>query len=503
MSAWGKRTAAGIAWSSAAFISGKAATFLATLVLARILVPAEFGVVAGVLVFLSFIELGSDLGLKWAVVYEQEEGITPRVRGAMTTNLIVATLIALGAMALAPPVADLLNASGHDNLFRLIAVNVVITALGNIQDGILLREMDFSRRTRAMILRAIVRAIVSIGLAFAGFGAASLVVGFLAGTLAWTLALWVLVPLRPSLRIDPAAARAMLGYGGAASLLQVLTVIATRSDAIVIGHMLGVTALGLYAVAFRVPELIIENVSWNVSAVAFPALARKRAEDPRGLADGTLALLRWGSLWALPVAAGIAILATPMTVVLFGPDWKPAAGVMAAIAIMSGLHAVVFPLGDTFKALGRQRVLVAVSLVSLPLLVLSLVAAAPAGLLTVAWVRTGFAVAHCLVLLTLTAIAVGIGPGQVLRASAAGFTAAAGVAVGAGIAQAAWPEPDVLSLTGCCLCGAVWGLLFVRLFAPGRFEELGGLVGSLAPRLRGEGYRSGGSDRVAMETRSR
>src|SRR5260370_30474043 len=90
LGAIGRSARAGVAWSTFTFIASKLVTLLSTLVLARLLVPAQFGVVAAVLVFLALIELGSDLGMKATVIYEQEGLVTDPTQTAFTMHLIVA-----------------------------------------------------------------------------------------------------------------------------------------------------------------------------------------------------------------------------------------------------------------------------------------------------------------------------------------------------------------------------------------------------------------------------
>jgi PST family polysaccharide transporter len=453
----GANVRAGVVWSTVAFAGGRAATFLSTLVLARLLVPSEFGVVAAALVYLALIELASDLGMKATVVYEQEEGVTDRVQTAFTLNLLLAAGLSLVGLLLAPAVAGFFHAESETLLFRLAALNPLLTGLGNIQDGLLLRGMAFRRRTIPQVLRSVVRGVVGIALALGGAGAAALIAGFLAGTAAWVMCLWVMAPFRPTLRIDRAVARSMLAYGSGASLLEVIAVIGTRVDAVIVGRLLGPGSLGLYSVAQRVPELAIENVSWNVSIVAFPALARKRATDPAGLGRATLTLLRFSALYALPASAGLAIVAHPATVVLFSQRWSAASGVMAAVAVLSAFLAVSFPLGDVFKALGRQRVLVVLNVAMMPLLIAAMTAAAPAGIVAAAWARTAVAAANCLVITALAARSLGLSVREVLGALRPAAAATVGVAAGASAVVLAWPVSTVPALLGAVAAGGLAG----------------------------------------------
>ena len=186
---WGSKTRSGIVWTTASFLAGRTSTLVATLVLARLLAPADFGVVAAIVVFLAFVELVSDLGMKATVVFEQETGVSERVQTAFTLNLVLAVGLTALAVALAPAVAAFFGVPDEAGLFRLASVNVLIAGLGNIQDSLLLRELEFRRRIVPELVRSVLRGGVAIILALLGFGAESLVYGMLAGNAAWTMLL--------------------------------------------------------------------------------------------------------------------------------------------------------------------------------------------------------------------------------------------------------------------------------------------------------------------------
>jgi O-antigen/teichoic acid export membrane protein len=122
------------------------------------------------------------------------------VQTAFTLNLVIGVLLTGLAMLVAPAIAGFFQVPEHVDLFRLGAANILIIGLGNIQDSLLLRELEFRRRIVPEFLRAVVRGVVSIALAFAGFEAAALVWGMLAGSLVWTATQWALTRFRPTSR---------------------------------------------------------------------------------------------------------------------------------------------------------------------------------------------------------------------------------------------------------------------------------------------------------------
>ncbi len=472
MTDWGRKMRGGLAWSTVGYGVSRMSTLITTIILAHILVPSQFGLVAAAVVYLSLIELGGDLGMNATVVYEQEHHDHSRLHVAFTLNLIFSMGLAAVGVLLAPLVADLFGFGAHAALFRLAPLSLVFSAFGNIHDALLLREMDFRQRIKPMMVKSLVRSVVSIVLALKGFGAYSLVLGMLAGSASWSVAQWWITSYRPRLSLDRAIARSMAAYGGASAALEVLAVIGARVDQIVVGRILGATALGLYTIAYRIPETAIDTVSWTVSVVAFPGLAHLRTSEEKGMGSAALSVLRFQALYALPVAGGLAVLASPLIVVLFGANWRAAGAVMSAVCVMSGLAAIVAPLGDVFKALGRQRTLVILALLQFPVYIGLMVWAGPHGIVTVAWVRAGAQLLSSVPMLTLVMRAAKVSRRQVLSALRPAAAGTLGVVAGAGAVRLLWPSLSIGPLLVGIVAGAALGALALRVFAPGTISEL-------------------------------
>ena len=465
------RTRSGVFWSTLSFTGTKAFTFISTLILARLLVPAQFGVVAAILTFLALLDLFSDVGMAATVIYEMEEGHSERLDTAFILNLAFALAMTVVAVAAAPLVADFFRIPHETWLFRLAGLNLLLTGLGNIHDSLLLRELEFNRRIIPQLARSIVRGGVSIVLALAGQGAAGLVIGMLAGSAVWSAMQWSLARYRPRLHYDPRAARDMLSYGSGAVMLELLAIVAGRADSLAIGRVLGAGALGLYTIAFRIPELLIENVAWNVSMVAFPALARQRVENESGLGGATMKLLRYQALYTLPLSAGLAVLATPLIVVLFSPTWVQAGAVMSAIAVMAGIFSTVFPLGDVFKATGKQRLLVAINLLQVPLLIGGVILAAPAGIVAVGWVRAAEMLLHGTMTTLVVAYVISIPLRHVAASLWPALAATAGVLIGAGAVRLLLPALSLGPLVIGTVAGLMGGTVALRVLAPEAFSD--------------------------------
>jgi len=336
----------------------------------------------------------------------------------------------------------------------------------------LLRDMSYGRRIRPQVVRDVVRVIVSVALAFAGLGALALVIGFLAGTLAWTVMQWTLTALRPRLSYDGAIARSMLRYGGPAAVLEFVSTIDARADVFLIGHLIDSSALGIYTIAYRLPEVLLASVAYTLGVVAFPALARRRVQDPAGMASATLQLVRYQALYALPVAAGMAVLSIPMVEVLFGAKWREAGAVLVPVVVAAAVMTIAFPLGDLLKAVGKQGLMVAFNMIQIPAVIIACVIAAPSGLLAVTWAMVAANTLFTAMLCGAVLRELRLGVGSLLWICAPAFLAAGGVLAGAGAVRLLWPELSAPALLAATAAGTLGAVLALRTLAPDTYRDV-------------------------------
>ena len=155
---------------------------------------------------------------------------------------------------------------------------------------------------------------------------------------------------------------------------------------------------------------------------------------------------------------------------------------MSAIAILAGIATVIYPLGDVFKVLAKQRILVALNCVQLPLLIAAVILTAPSGILAVAWARTAGMALFAALFLGQVKRVLGVGLGDLLVAVRPGALTALGVGVGAGAVRLAWPALSVGPLVAATAAGAVAGALVLRLAAPAVFASLVKQLEGMRPR---------------------
>jgi lipopolysaccharide exporter len=366
-----RRAFSGFLWAAASFAGGRLLVFVATLVLAHLLVPSEFGLVAFALAVISYLQYVTDLGLGAALVY-RPDAEDPKVS---STAFWIGVGGGIVLFAVSWVIAPLLGDIGPDErvvpLFRVLALYFLFTALGKAHEYRLQRTLQFRKLFWPQFLGGLTKGVISVVLAVGGAGAWSLVIGQLAGALCESAVLWKVHRWRPSFAISRRHVRPMLRFGLGIVAVGLLGRGAGNFDYLVVGAKLGAVALGLYYLAFRLPELVILSGFQVANDVLFPFYARLKEGSVGGaeeLRRGYQQTIRLGAMVAFPAALGMATLAVPLVLTLYGEKWRAAAAPLACVAIWAGLASLASMPGAVMKALGRSWLLTATGIMQIAIL---------------------------------------------------------------------------------------------------------------------------------------
>lgn len=351
----GRQAVQGVMWTYLSFAGGKLLLFISTVILARLLLPSEFGQVAFALLVIGYMETVGDFGVSSALIYERER---PEEGANIAFVLSVATgLLWFGvAYSAAPLAADFFNDPEVVPILRVMAIVFLIKALGNTHDALLRRDLAFKKRIVPDFALALLKGLCSVAFALAGWGVWSLVWGQIIGTAAATICLWAVMPWRPSLRASWATARRMLGYGSHIVSVNIVSAVVHHADFLIVGRMLGSAALGLYTIAYRTPEFFITMVVWVIGKVAFPVYSKLR-DDAAALRTAFLATLRYLSLVTLPAGFGLAVIGDVLVSLFYGERWASAGLALQILAVAGALRSLGSHAGDVYKATGRPAIL--------------------------------------------------------------------------------------------------------------------------------------------------
>lgn len=472
----GTTAARAVLWNYVSFASGKALVLVTLAVLARLLTPAEFGIVGFATLALAYLGVFKDLGLGGALIQRRDD-LERSAQTVFTLNLVLGAALSGITAGLAPVVAGFFGEPLVTPILRVLSLTFVIEALGSIHIVLLRRNLDFKRKLVPDVGRSLVKGAVAIALAAAGYGVWALVWGQIAGVAVSAILSWIVVPWRPTLAVHRRLARPLLRFGLPLVFTDVSHAVWQNLDYVVVGRILGDTALGIYTLAYRLPELLVQSIWRVVAGAVFPFFSRLQ-HDLDLLRRGLLKTIRYSALVVVPLCLGLLATAEPAIRVLFGDQWSEAIPVLRVLALFMLIASVGFNIGDVYKAIGRPDILAKLGVLDLFVLAPALILAAPHGLVAVAWTHAGVSLIDSTIRLFVARHFIGVTFRQVGRQLAPAFLAGAALLAAAlGALWATAGAGHLGSLLAAASAGALAYLLVLVRTAPDDLRRMAGWLG--------------------------
>ena len=350
-----------LGWSFTSTILSRVVTFGTGVILARLLGPHAFGAYAVALVALFAMQTFNELGMSIAIVRWERDPheITPTVT---TISVIVSALAYIGCFALAPAYASAMGDPSAANVVRVLALAILIDGFCNTPTGLLQRQFRQGRNTIALQTGGWIGTGITIALAWYGYGAMSLAIGQVVGSLICMILLISFAPGSLRFGFNRARARELFGFGLPLAGSNLVAFAVTTVDQLVVGHMLGAEELGFYVLAFNVANWPITIFSRPVRNVT-PAIFSRLQHDRAALSGSFLTALGLLSAIGLPLCLLIAGVAEPLIGVVYGVHWLPAAQPLKWLAVLAALR-ILFELAyDYLAVLGLSRFVLVIQIV--------------------------------------------------------------------------------------------------------------------------------------------
>lgn len=346
-----QRTVAGIAWSTAARIIQQAIQFTLSVVLARLLVPEDFGLVGMVSVFLGFAALFGEFGFGAALVYRPDLQPIHSV-SVFWFNVAAGVVIAMLFWIGAPHIARFYNAPALEPITQAVGLNFVLSAASIVPLALLRRSMSFNRIAVLNVAATLIAGSVAILFAYMGFGPWAIVAQGLVSAAATSLLALAFADWRPSLQFSAAAVRELIGYSSNLVGFGVVNYWARNADQLLIGKFLGSFSLGVYSRAYTLMLLPISEVISVLGNVMFPALSSIQQDKARVKSIYLRAMPVIG-LIAFPMMLGLLVVAEPFVLTLFGERWIAVAPLLRILCIVGVIQSMCSPTGWIYTSQGR------------------------------------------------------------------------------------------------------------------------------------------------------
>ncbi|MEH2067298.1 MAG: MOP flippase family protein [Nostoc sp.] len=341
----------GVFWSAIQNWGRQAIAFVVFAILARLLGPETFGLVASASIFLAFIGIFLDQGFSVAII-QRKELETEHLDTAFWTNVGIGLLMTVLSIAGAGLVANFFSQPQLTPVIRWLSLSFVIITLSSTQEAIFQRNLDFKPLAIRELIAVCVGGVVGVVMAFMGFGIWSLVSQQLTNGLVQIVVLWSASNWRPRFKFSPKHFKELFTFGINVLGTQILNFVNRRSDDLLISYFLGPVALGYYSVAYRLLIIITQLLTGVTNQVAMPAFSRLQ-QEPEKLKSAFYKVTQLTSLISFPAFLGMAALAPELVRVLFGEQWLPSIPVMQVLAFIGIVHSVSYFNGTVLTAMGK------------------------------------------------------------------------------------------------------------------------------------------------------
>ncbi|WP_022836534.1 MOP flippase family protein [Salisaeta longa] len=394
-----QRTITGLLWMALDQWGSKAASFLTFLILARLLSPEAFGLVALATVFVAFAHVIADQGFTDAIV--QRDALNDlHVHSAFWVNVTLALGLIGVTWLTAPWIAVLFNEPELEDVLQGMSLIFGIRALTGVQEALFRRDVEFKALSVGGFIGVCGGAGVGIGMAVAGYGVWSLVVQQIVHQIIYAIILWWMSPWTPQFLFSFLHAKDLFSFGLGVLGANILNFFNRRMDDLLIGGFLGSTALGYYNVAYRILLALTQMISSVGSRVMFPVFSQLQHNLDR-LRQSYYAAIKYTVMLSAPIYVGLAVLAPYIIPTAFGAKWEASVPIMQVLSFVGILHSVLYFNSPVILSQGR-------SLLNMSLTMLRAIVNFTAFLIAVQWGIFAVAVTYTAMGYLLAPVEVGV-----------------------------------------------------------------------------------------------
>ena len=310
---------ANVLWDYAGSLSGQVISFVISLVLARMIGPEEFGVVALAMVIISMATIFATMGFGASIINSRE--LDPRaVNTIFILNIVIGLLLTLMGILFAPLISRFYGSEQLESVLRVLSVIFVFSTAQSVQHSLLNREMKFRQLAKLQVITGTFSGIVGIAMAYQGMGVWALVGQALISSVATTLFYWYLSPWRPGLSFSVESIRPHWKYSSKLFMASILDNLYQRFDVILFGRIFSLSVVGNFNRARSFNRLIVRNSSQSIMKVLFPYISKWQGnlEELRRVAKKGLHVISFLSFGLIAVFASCG---NDLIIFLYSAKW--------------------------------------------------------------------------------------------------------------------------------------------------------------------------------------
>lgn len=377
------QVAKGMMWNAVERFSSQGLQFILTIIIARILSPDDYGLVAMLGIFIAIAQTIIDSGFSNALI--QKRNRTEIDYSTMFYfNIVASILIYLLLFVSAPWIAMFYNQPELTKIVRVFSILLISNSLGTIQMTRLTIALDFKKLAIAALLSVITSGSLGIWMAYQGFGVWTLVFQVLLANLSWTVTLWLFAKWTPKWCFSWCSFRGLFSFGSKLLFSSLLHTLYTNMYSLVVGKYFNASVLGYFNRAYTLGQFPVQNFGNIVQKVLYPIQCRYQDENER-FNRIFINYLRISGFVLFPLMIGFAVLATPVITLLLTEKWLPAVSMLQIICLSMMWFPIMQANVLVLDAKGRSDYHLWAEIIKKVLAVFILFSTLPFGIKSVCW----------------------------------------------------------------------------------------------------------------------
>ena len=320
----------GIVWTLVERMSIQVCQFVIGIILARLLMPEDYGIIGMLAIFMALAQSLLDSGFNRALIQKKDRNDVD-YSTVFYFNIVISVLIYLVFFIASPYIAKFYNTPELNDVTKVVSIAVIINALSLVQTAKLTIELNFRLQSIASIISTVLSGLIGIVMAYAGYGVWALVAQSLSSAGIRTMVLWFTSHWKPILVFSTSSFKQLFSFGSKLLVGDVIHTIYTNMYTLVIGKAFKLADVGYYNRANGYASLPFSVVGQVVNKVMFPLLSEKQ-DDNEALVRAYSKMFRLSLFLYAPLMFGLCALAKPLVVVLIGEKWL---GCVALLQVLS------------------------------------------------------------------------------------------------------------------------------------------------------------------------
>lgn len=358
-------------------------SFVVTVVLARLLLPEDYGLIALIAIFIALSDVIIDGGLNMALIQKKDADNTD-FSTVFFVSLALAVVVYLILCFAAPRIADFYHTSGLVPIIRVLSVSLFFYAFNSIQRAYVSRRMMFRQMCYCNLLAVSLSGVLGIILAYKGFGVWALVVQSISNIFLSSFIMWFVIHWRPSLSFSVARLKGLFSFGWKIFVSNFIVTLFVKLRALIIGRMYQPATLAYYDKGNQFPGLVSDTVCGAIQSILFPAFSE--VQDDRFKVKSMMRRsINVSCLFMFPFMAGLIAVAKPLVLVLLTEKWLSCVPFIQIICIANFFRPITIPNGQAITAMGYSGITLKLEIIRKIVDVTILVISCQIGVIAIAW----------------------------------------------------------------------------------------------------------------------